>query len=282
MIQMRHLFRADNLVRVTHRGRADKLHKATADSPGNTHMKNSKPMKKNKKKSLVESLLMSEDVDPKSETAMFFEDDMTADATPDQPLDLQNISLDKKFDHFMIQYERESMPNSAMYQEPDLAPMDTASPAYRQENVKKRTTTPSLVRPPSLMAFLREAAEDDDAAGGDDPTAGAGGGGGDAGGSGTDPNKKPDAQPPTINVQNFARSMARLINNYETLCNPKSTMINRAKAYLLKNYDPNMAKEFMIMMETQYDLTPRLAGDKESQPGPPAAGSWGGGGGGGE
>jgi len=222
----------------------------------------------NKKPSLKESLLLEDD-----EEATIFEDGDTNGlaTTPDQPLEVQNISLDKKMDHFMIQYERESIPTSAIYQEPNLNPMEVPEPAYRQS--ESRTLS-------RLASILLKEADDDPAA---DAGADAGGGatgGDDAGAGGTDPNKRPDVKPPTINVQNFARSMARLISNYETLCDPKSTMINRASAYLRKNYDPNMSKEFMIILETQYDLTPRVDGDHEVTPGPPAAGAWPGSGGG--
>lgn len=225
-----------------------------------------------KKLSLKESLLLEDD-----EEATIFEDGDTNGlaTTPDQPLELQNISLDKKMDHFMIQYERESIPTSAIYQEPNLNPMEVPEPAYRQSESR------TLSRLASIL--LKEADDDPAADAGADAGADIGGGttGDDAGGGGTDPNKRPDVKPPTINVQNFARSMARLISNYETLCDPKSTMINRASAYLRKNYDVNMSKEFMIILETQYDLTPRVDGDQEVTPGPPAAGAWGGGGGGG-
>ena len=227
-----------------------------------------------KRMSLQKIVSLSESVDIEDETAMFFEDGADVPASPDQPLEMQNISLDKKVDHFMIQYERESIPTSAIYQEPNLNPIATPESAYKMSESKRRL---------SLLESMISEADDDPAggdAGGDDPTGGDAMDTGDEGGGGEDPNKKPDVKPPTINVQNFARSMARLINNYEALCDPKSTIINRARAYLLKNYDMNMAKEFMIILEGQYDLTPRLSGDDVTQ-GPPAAGSWSGAGGGG-
>lgn len=229
-----------------------------------------KKINNSKKRTLKESLL-SEDF----EESMVFEDGVDTDVTnsnptPDAPLDLQNISLDKKFDHFMIQYERESLPTSAKYQEPNLSPMEKPSPAYPNES--------RLSRLVGVILNEQDAAD----AGADAPPPDAGGGGDapDAGG-GTDPNTKPDVRPPTMNIQNFARSIARLVNNYEALCDPKSTMVNRARAYILKNYNPNLAKEFMIILETQYDLTPRSNADKPATPGPAAVGAWGGGGGGG-
>jgi hypothetical protein len=182
---------------------------------------------------------------------------------PDIPLEVQNISLDKKVDRFMMQYERESL-SSAMYKEPNLG-----APEIKEPAVKAKYQGESKL--PSIKSLFFEQ---------EDPAGGANAAG-DAGAAPAIADPKSDVAPPKINIQNFARSLARLINNYEALASPKTTIMNRGKAYILKNYDMNTAKELMIILETQYDLSPKPEGDPETSAGPAMAGAWGGGGGGG-
>jgi hypothetical protein len=81
-------------------------------------------------------------------------------------------------------------------------------------------------------------------------------------------------------VKNFAQSVARLVLNYEGLLDPKSTILNRARAYVEKNYDAGVAKQMMDILASQFQLSPRDPNDVAGPQAPPAAGAWSGVGGG--
>jgi hypothetical protein len=91
---------------------------------------------------------------------------------------------------------------------------------------------------------------------------------------------------PTINLNDFARSVARLINNFEPLLDPKTVLLNRAEAYVAANYDAQTAKHFNEIMEQNYGLHPTKTAYPDSQGDPVIYGTTGpssytGGGGGG-
>ena len=165
-----------------------------------------------------------------------------------KPYALQDISLDKKVDHYLVQYERESVPTSAMYSKPPIQK--------------------TIFNLPKYAALLLSEQEE---MGG--PIGGEGGGapdlgnllGGGGGGGDTQPAQvpqKPFVKSPTININTFARNVARLINNFDTLCDPKTTVLLRARAYIEKNYDEKTAKEFMGIMEETYNI---YSSDKETE-----------------
>ncbi len=202
---------------------------------------------------------------------IFKEDIGTLMATqgPQQEAPMTDISLDQKVDHFLVQYERESVPMAAQY----------------QESVIK----PSLK---NLMKFLFEAPEDDKpeddetdpavdpagtdpAAGGADLGLGGGGGGGLGGGGslggdlgGRDPaaggggTGAPAIPTPKMNVSSYARSVARLINDYQSLIDPKRIILNRARAYLEKNYNPEIANQFLQILDAEFNISADSMGNK--------------------
>jgi len=90
---------------------------------------------------------------------------------------------------------------------------------------------------------------------------------------------------PKINLNDFCRSVARLINNYDALLNPRTIIVNRIEAYIANNYDERTAKHFMQIMERNYGLHPTEVeyGNERNEFPTPVAGSalLGGGGGGG-
>ena len=163
---------------------------------------------------------------------------------PDETRQPQNISLDQKVDHYFIQYERESIPSSKEY----------AAEARRRPRK-------------SLLDLIFEA---------DDPMtdpAAAEAPGGDLGGAdmgATPPEGEApppatgvDVPVPSININNFASNLARLVNNFEALVNPKEIVMKRAQAYITKNYNENTAKELMITLDLQFGLTPRNKDDQD-------------------
>ena len=106
-----------------------------------------------------------------------------------------------------------------------------------------------------LQKFLFEQEDPGAAEGGGDTsepppdTGGGGGGGGPA-------EENPIFKTPIINLNDFARSVARLINNFEALSDPKTIILNRAEAYIASNYDSQTAKQFTEMMEQNYGIHP--------------------------
>lgn len=80
-----------------------------------------------------------------------------------------------------------------------------------------------------------------------------------------------------IDVEEFATNVVRLIDNYDSLLEVKSTITRRAMNFLLENYDPTVVKQFEIVLEDQHDIVPgKSKSDLEDEKtSPPAAGSGG-------
>jgi hypothetical protein len=87
-----------------------------------------------------------------------------------------------------------------------------------------------------------------------------------------------------IDLENFADSVVRLIENYDSLLEIRDTIAKRSMNFLSKNYEPNVANEFKEILETQHDVmigTTEFDEDADDFPAPPAERAQGGGGGGG-
>lgn len=162
------------------------------------------------------------------------------------PIPQKNVSLDQVVDKYIVRYERESMPQSNA---PGPGPTDASAPS------------PETLEERQLRSLMNILFEQDAPPGGDlppppDDDGGGGGGGDEGGGSGKAPQGPPVINTPKINLNDFTRSMARLINNYDALLNPKSIILNRAEAYIKSNYDERTAKMFMQIMERNYGVHP--------------------------
>jgi hypothetical protein len=175
------------------------------------------------------------------------------------PIPQKNVSLDQVIDRYVVRYERESIPQT---QAPGPGPM--AANAQSPETTLAETRS---LRSLMSMLFEQDAPPDepppDDAAGGDAgadagaPPDDAGGGadaGGVGGGGGGAPAGAPVVNTPKINLNEFSRSVARMINNYDALLNPRSIILNRVEAYIQSNYDERTAKMFIQIMERNYGL----------------------------
>jgi len=87
---------------------------------------------------------------------------------------------------------------------------------------------------------------------------------------------------PKINIRKFAEGIARLVNNYQSLIDPKRIILNRAQAYITKNYSTRLAKELMSILERDFDLTSKTNNQRQEEyPPAPRAGAAGPAGGGG-
>jgi len=195
---------------------------------------------------------------------MLLEDGAPIDPTDPQPLPLetQNISLDMKVDNYLMKYEKESLPTQQSY----AVPGTDLGMAMEFKKVALR--------------LLQEAEGDELATAGtgaDPVLGGADAGSADAGDAVPAGGVRP--QPPTVenprfNIRNFAQSVARLVLNYEGLLDPRTTILNRARAYVEKNYDAGIARQMMEILETQFQLSPRETQENGGIVAPPAAGAW--------
>lgn len=164
------------------------------------------------------------------------------------PIPQKNVSLDQVVDKYIVRYERESMPQSNA---PGPGPTNASAPSPETLEERQLRGLMNILfeqdAPPPLPPPPDDGGGDDDAGPADD-----GGGGG----SGKEPEGPPVINTPKINLNDFTRSMARLINNYDALLNPKSIILNRAEAYIKSNYDERTAKMFMQIMERNYGVHP--------------------------
>ena len=166
----------------------------------------------------------------------------------------REASVDEKIDKYLLQYEKESVPLNNK-EAPEINSL-----AEKRERRKSK----DLYR----FLFEQEATAADPAAEPPaDPAADAGGGGDDSGG-GEDvkPGEEAEVAPvPKINIRKFAEGVARLANNYETLVDPKTIILNRAMYYVSKNYSPRLAKELMSILQRDFDLTPKSISQREAE-----------------
>lgn len=191
-------------------------------------------------------------------------------APPQKP-----VSLDQVVDRYIVRYERESIPLEG---QPGPGPAPGSQPAGGAPNTLEEDVELSALlsfllleqappAPPEEEEPPADPAGDPSAPGGADDLGGGGlelgGGGGDLGagddpgadaGGAPPPNAPPVVNTPKINLNDFSRSVARMVNNFDALLNPKTIILNRVEAYLKSNYDERTAKHFMQIMERNYGL----------------------------
>lgn len=203
---------------------------------------------------------------------LFAEAESAIEPSETDPVVVPDVSLDQKVDKYLVRYEREAIPTSAVYDTDMATQADVTAANSGGEN----TGGPAAPPPPYesrrpkgkglLEAILFEAdpAEDPLA----DPAAGGLGADPAAGGAPPDPLADPTAPvadpaapkaPPVIdtpkmNMNSYCRAVARLVENYEALLDPKTTILNRAKEYIRVNYDEATAKMFEEVMEGQFGI----------------------------
>ena len=173
-----------------------------------------------------------------------------------------NASLDQIVDRYLLQYEKEAVPLNNDKQQ------QVSGPKQLGEN---------------RLNLYRLLFEQDAPPGGDAPAGDTGGdtggdaGGGDTGGdSGTEPGAAAEVAPvPFINIRKFAEGIARLVNNYQSLIDPQTVILNRAMYYISKNYSARLAKELMSILQRDFNLSPKTPNEKEkgTPPAPTAANS---------
>lgn len=191
-------------------------------------------------------------------------------APPQKP-----VSLDQAVDRYIVRYERESIPLEGQPNGPGIAPAPGSQPAggapsTLEESAELKKLLKFLLLeqapPPSEEEPTDDApaddlsgapsAGDDLGGGGDAPDLGGMDdvGGGDGDGASPPESSTAIVNTPQINLNEFSRSIARLVNNYNALLNPRTIILNRVEAYLRNNYNETTAKYFMQIMERNYGL----------------------------
>lgn len=194
------------------------------------------------------------------ESNLFEAENVIAPSQTDPVTIPQDISLDQKVDKYLISYEKESIPTAKSYDLPPEVGGNSGGPIVPSVEGNTKQVGESVNRKKGILeSFLFEEEGDLPDVGGDvPPDMDAGGGlGDDAGGmppAEGAPSEIPVVNTPKINLQNFAMGIARLINNYESLLNPKVTILNRACEYIKVNYDDSTSQQFEEMMEQNYDI----------------------------
>lgn len=198
----------------------------------------------------------------KSKLNLLLEEIMREDNPAPMPQNIADIaepetelehSLDAAVDAYIIRYEKESIPTSETYED-------------------ELFNEPQMTYESILEYVMLEADEEEDSPadeGGEDLSGGLLGDqeaeapapGGESGAGGAVP--KPIMNTPQINLQDFARSIARLVNNYDTLLSPKNIILNRVQKYIEMNYDVKTAKELMDILDVNYSLTTDNNAEKE-------------------
>lgn len=221
--------------------------------------------------------------------SLFAEAESAIAPSETDPVVVPDVSLDQKVDKYLVRYEREAIPSSAIY-DTDMAQQADVNAANSSMG---GTGTGGAARPLPpyesrsvkgglLESLLFEA--DDDATAGDAGGGGFGGGGGAPGGgddlggglddTGGDqpaaPKTPPVVDTPKMNMNNYCRAVARLVDNYEALLDPKTTIFNRAKEYVRVNYDEATAKMFEEVMTEQFGVNPKPA-ERDQRMAPPAS-----------
>jgi len=156
-------------------------------------------------------------------------------------------SVDRKVDRFFIQYEREASPLGQKFGGSVAQPMPMAE-------IKTKGFFKTVFEADDPLADAGGDAGDD--AGGGDLGMDAGG---DAGGS---EGEESEQLPPQINISMFAEMVSRLVNNLETLVDPKTIVLHRAQTFIAKNYNPKTAQELMSILDKQFGLTARTEKEK--------------------
>jgi hypothetical protein len=189
----------------------------------------------------------------------------------------QDVSLDQIVDRYLIRYEKESIPTVDNY-EKDLVEEASYSSVleYVMNEAEGDEDPPADAEDASGGELDLGGGEDAGAAAGGNTEASGGGelpdagldlgdaaGDADGGGDEGSEDNKAVMSTPQINLNNFARSIARLVNNYEVLVNPKNTILSRAKAYVASNYDERTAQELMDVLDKNYSL--RTTNQQEKQ-----------------
>jgi hypothetical protein len=90
-----------------------------------------------------------------------------------------------------------------------------------------------------------------------------------------DVTKKEKLTSDDISLEDFAMSVVRLIDNYDSLLEVRETLARRAVNFIAKNYDESTVKEFKLILEESHDISvdgpEEFVDDSDKFPAPRAA-----------
>jgi hypothetical protein len=164
-------------------------------------------------------------------------------------------SLDQALDRYLVQYEREAIPTSEMYENTNLSKLTNYLFEQEEEAAADEEDAGDLdLTTPDTGGDVGP----DVGGGGLDLDLGGAGGEADAAGEAAGPAV---IETPKINLEDFARSVARLVNNVQSLIDLKSIVLNRAELYIRNNYNERTARELVDILDRSYDLKAVNQGD---------------------
>jgi hypothetical protein len=119
--------------------------------------------------------------------------------------------------------------------------VDKLFTAYEKEakNLKMEGTDFRLL----MRRMLTEAGEDEDKT--DDET--------------NDEDTQPKLTLEDINVESFAESVVRLINNYDSLLEIRNTIIERSRNFLEKNYQNDVLTNYNSVLEDEFGINTQMS-----------------------
>lgn len=166
------------------------------------------------------------------------------------------FSLDQAIDRYLVQYERESIPTSEVFESVGVDKL--VNFLFEQEEEEPLDDEPADDVGDLDLGGDVGGDLGGDLGGGDLGDLGGDPEGDDAAGDeeGGDEGEQPVVNTPKINLQDFTRSVARLVNNLPSLIDLNSLVLNRAYKYIQSNYDERTAKEMMEILDTSYELKP--------------------------
>jgi hypothetical protein len=205
----------------------------------------------------IKSLIFKEQVSP----PQYQQDQQRGDFATQVPAD---NSLDMKVDRYLVRYEREAIPTQSVYE----------GTRFEKRRLQKLAGILTEQADPPEEEETDDAPADDapadDAGGGLDFDLGGGGGDAPADGAGAQPSQAA-MKTPRLDLAKFAGAVARLVENYDQLLDPRTTILNRARTYILNNYNEAMAEQLMTILQTNYQLSAEKQEDPQA---PLAVGAW--------
>ena len=66
--------------------------------------------------------------------------------------------------------------------------------------------------------------------------------------------KEDESKQPSLDVDTFTKNIARLLMNYDNLLFIEQAIVNRARQFLIKNYDEDAGLEFLESLENNFGL----------------------------
>jgi hypothetical protein len=154
---------------------------------------------------------------------------------------------------------KEVSATSGMYpgeaQEPNNVSLDQAVDKLLVQY--ERESAPAMQRLAELRKFIFEEGEDDAELGPD-----------------VTPSASSDINipPAKINIPSFATMVARLVENRDTLLDPKTIIAARAVEFIKTHYNQTVANELLNLLENQYKLSVRPRKEVDGNtPGAPLA-----------